>query len=137
MASLPASLDARLPSRLREVEALSRLHTQDAIEVLAEVMNSGDAPAAARVSAATALLDRGWGKSKQIVQLEDATQLMSDDSLGRSIASRLAQLAQRHGLTIEGELTPDADPADLDSRPAAIDLRDPDDPEDGDDEDED
>src|SRR5689334_13718813 len=42
---------------------LAREHTEDAIAVLAEIMADTDAPAGARVSAAKALLERGWGKA--------------------------------------------------------------------------
>jgi hypothetical protein len=36
-----------------------------AIKVLAGIMNQADGPATARVAAAQALLDRGWGKASQ------------------------------------------------------------------------
>jgi len=46
-----------------DIQALARAHSADAIAVLAEIMNNTDAPAGARLSAAKALLDRGWGKA--------------------------------------------------------------------------
>ena len=48
-----------------EIRSLARAHTESAIKVLAGVMTSEGAPHAARVSAAQALLDRGWGKPSQ------------------------------------------------------------------------
>ena len=48
-----------------EIRSLARAHTQTALKVLHGVMTSDDAPHAARVSAATAMLDRGWGKATQ------------------------------------------------------------------------
>lgn len=48
-----------------DIRSLARSHTESAINVLAGVMNEPGAPHAARVSAATALLDRGWGKPVQ------------------------------------------------------------------------
>ena len=48
-----------------EVRALARSHTRAAVSVLVVVMRSKDATAAARVSAANAILDRGWGKATQ------------------------------------------------------------------------
>lgn len=48
-----------------EIRSLARAHTASAIKTLAGIMNEKKAPAAARVSAAQALLDRGWGKSPQ------------------------------------------------------------------------
>lgn len=47
-------------------------------------MEQGDAPAAARVSAAQALLDRGWGKPQQTVDMTVRRQIakeLSDDEL--------------------------------------------------------
>ena len=48
-----------------EIRALARSHTRTAVSVLVVVMRSKDATAAARVSAANAILDRGWGKATQ------------------------------------------------------------------------
>ena len=41
---------------------MARSHTETAVRTLAGVMQQKDAPPSARVSAAAALLDRGWGK---------------------------------------------------------------------------
>src|SRR6185369_7935470 len=46
-----------------DIQSLARAHAADAIAVLAEIMNNPDASAGARLSAAKALLDRGWGKA--------------------------------------------------------------------------
>ena len=48
-----------------DIRTLAQAHTEDAIKTLAEVNKQADASPAARVSAAIALLDRGWGKSTQ------------------------------------------------------------------------
>jgi hypothetical protein len=48
-----------------EVRSLARSHHRTAVSVLIRVMRSKDATAAARVSAANAILDRGWGKATQ------------------------------------------------------------------------
>jgi hypothetical protein len=50
-----------------EIRSLARAHTESAIKVLAGIMNEVSAPHAARVSAAQALLDRGWGKAPQAI----------------------------------------------------------------------
>lgn len=47
------------------VRALARRHSRAAVKTLAAIMNNEDGPATARVSAAQALLDRGWGKAAQ------------------------------------------------------------------------
>lgn len=57
---------------LTEIRSLARSHTKTAIKVLAGIMSSKDATAAARVSAANAILDRGWGKVTQSSETGDA-----------------------------------------------------------------
>jgi hypothetical protein len=53
-----------------EIKSLARKHTETALNVLAGIMNEPKAPHAARVSAAQALLDRGWGKPDQKLEAE-------------------------------------------------------------------
>jgi hypothetical protein len=53
-----------------EIKSLARKHTETALKVLAGIMNQSDAPAPARVAAAQALLDRGWGKATQFIEAE-------------------------------------------------------------------
>jgi len=50
-----------------EIASLARSFTKPALKTLAAIMRQPKAPAAARVQAAVALLDRGWGKPKQMV----------------------------------------------------------------------
>jgi hypothetical protein len=45
------------------IRNLARAHADAAIQVLVEIMSQPDAPAGARLSAAKALLDLGWGKA--------------------------------------------------------------------------
>jgi hypothetical protein len=52
----------KIPADLR---SLARGHTEPCIKVLAGILSQEAAPAAARVSAASALLDRGWGGVKR------------------------------------------------------------------------
>jgi hypothetical protein len=59
-------LAAKLTTRAAaEIKALARKHSRAAVKVLAAIMNNEEGPATARVSAAQALLDRGWGKAAQ------------------------------------------------------------------------
>jgi hypothetical protein len=58
---------------LTEIRSLARSHTNTALNVLVGIMRSKDATAAARVSAANAILDRGWGKATQPVGNDDGT----------------------------------------------------------------
>jgi hypothetical protein len=53
-----------------EIASLARSHTRKAVRVLASIMNMPDSPHHARVAAAVALLDRGWGKPKQSHEAE-------------------------------------------------------------------
>ena len=53
-----------------EIASLARMHTKKAVKTLAAIMNEPSAPYAARVAAAEALLDRGWGKPKQSHEAE-------------------------------------------------------------------
>jgi xanthine/CO dehydrogenase XdhC/CoxF family maturation factor len=54
-----------------DIRSLARAQTELAIRTLTGVCGSKAAPAAARVSAANALLDRGWGKPAQTHTGED------------------------------------------------------------------
>ena len=56
---------ARTPADIR---ALARGHTRTALKVLVGIMRSDDATPAVRLSAANALLDRGWGKAAQPIE---------------------------------------------------------------------
>jgi Family of unknown function (DUF5681) len=53
------------PKRDREIEELTRQHTPEVIAALVGICSDPKAPPAARVAAATAILDRGWGKPRQ------------------------------------------------------------------------
>jgi hypothetical protein len=53
---------------LTEIRSLARSHTRTAINALVGVMKAKDATHAARVSAANAILDRGWGKAPQALE---------------------------------------------------------------------
>lgn len=58
-----------------DIRSLARGHTRKALSVLAAVMSADDAPHSARVAAAIALLDRGWGKPMQ--QIEHSGEIAS------------------------------------------------------------
>jgi len=53
------------PKDVAEVVALARTYTAEAVSGLAAIARDKKAPAAARVTAWTGLLDRGWGKPPQ------------------------------------------------------------------------
>lgn len=60
-----------------EIKSLARSHTETALRVLAGIMQQDDAPAAARVAAAQALLDRGWGKATQFIEAETSVRYVA------------------------------------------------------------
>lgn len=88
-----------------DIRSLARSHTDTALKTLAGIMNQDDAPAASRVAAACALLDRGWGKPNQT----------TDITVRRVIAKELAddELADIALGSGEGTDTPPIDPAQL------------------------
>ena len=64
----PRGSPNKATSALREI---AQAYTVEAVEALAAVMRDASAPHAARVSAATALLDRGHGRPTQPVAGDD------------------------------------------------------------------
>src|SRR6476619_5015818 len=61
------------PKVAAEVKELARAHTGVAIESLVSIMTNAKSAPAARVSAANALLDRGYGKPPQHLTGESGT----------------------------------------------------------------
>ena len=61
-----------MPSRPKfvDIRSYARKFTVEALETLAHVMRQPKSPPAARVMAANALLDRGWGKAAQLVAVD-------------------------------------------------------------------
>jgi hypothetical protein len=55
------------PGGLGEIREIAREHTEPAIGILVAVMNDQQAAPSSRVAAATALLDRGWGRPAQTI----------------------------------------------------------------------
>jgi hypothetical protein len=51
-----------------EVRDLARTYTEEAVRTLVTIMRSDRSPAAARVAAAQAVLDRGWGRPVQALE---------------------------------------------------------------------
>jgi Family of unknown function (DUF5681) len=60
------------PKVVAQVRELAREHTAEAIQTLVSIMTDPKSAPAARVSAANALLDRGYGKPPQHVTGENA-----------------------------------------------------------------
>ena len=65
---LRPAMTCQMPRAVTEIRSLARSHTRTALNVLVGVMRSKDATATAKVSAANAILDRGWGKATQAIE---------------------------------------------------------------------
>jgi hypothetical protein len=73
------------PKVVGEIRALAREHTAAALEALVEIVGSKKAPPAARVAAANAILDRGYGRPEAKI---DAT-LEQNNSAADSVFARM------------------------------------------------
>ena len=82
------------PKEVGHVKELARQHTAEAISLLSRIMNDPKEPAAARVRAAEALLDRGWGRPAQQISGEFN---LNRDVRDYSTAELLAFLASHPG----------------------------------------
>jgi hypothetical protein len=54
----------------KDLSAEAKKHAEAALQVLVSVAQSARTPAAARVAAATAILDRGYGKPRQSMEID-------------------------------------------------------------------
>jgi hypothetical protein len=73
-----------------ELQKLARTHTPTALATLVEIMSNAASPPNARVTAAVALLDRGYGRPSTAVFVEMIPQSSSGDRealLGTIVAS--------------------------------------------------
>ena len=58
------------PRVIGEIRDLARQHTEAALKALAEIVANEKCPPAARVAAATAILDRGYGRAPQSLTVQ-------------------------------------------------------------------
>ena len=63
--------DVWMPKAITEIRSLARSRTKSALDVLIAVMRNTKSPPAARIAAANAILDRGWGKPPQAIHNGD------------------------------------------------------------------
>lgn len=80
------------------LEALARPYAADALAVLHDVMHDDQAPAAARVSAADKVLDRGFGKPLQTIGVQSL-----DDINDLAALEKLEQEERERLMILEGE----------------------------------
>ena len=74
----------RLPDG-RSLSDVAKEHTPAALRALVSILRDKQSPAAARVQAATALLDRGWGRPHQSVSAELTGTMSMADQVRRGI----------------------------------------------------
>jgi len=83
------------PRTEQHVVRLARKHTERAISLLVKVFEDDAAPVAARVTAAQAVLDRGWGKPRQEVEGRHSIQV----NLGQQHLEAIRALSQQAACT--------------------------------------
>ena len=97
---LPVSIaDQEIPLTSKDLQRLAKGRTEAALRTLEQIMLDPGAPASARAAAATALLDRGWGKPTQTTETRsvDLTALHLD-----ALQQHLRE-ARAERLTLEGQ----------------------------------
>ncbi len=77
------------PAVLGDLREAARGYSQEALEILAAVMRDPKAPPAARVTAARELLDRGFGRAVQAVDVNTKV------DLGQTAAQVLLELSAK------------------------------------------
>ena len=87
------------PKVLGDVQELARQKSPEAITTLANIMHDEKAPSAARVAAANALLDRGYGKptqpiSQTLAKVDPSS--ISDEELAAIAMNGVSVNAQAH-----------------------------------------
>ncbi len=60
------------------IRELARAHTEIALLTLVEIIQNKKAPPSARVHAASAILDRGWGKPSQYIESVNVNLTLAD-----------------------------------------------------------
>lgn len=93
------------PKAAYDLQELARERTLKALDTLTTIMESEDAPPAARVGAACALLDRAYGKPVQMTEITGRdggpieTKELSDMELAREVAFLLTSAVKQQEAT--------------------------------------
>ncbi len=96
-----ATVEAR--KAIADLRVLARSVAPDAIQALVDVMSNPKSPPAARVRAATAILDRGYGRPGQEVKVSAETAFASYD-LTRLSDQELAEMMRILSIAKRSEL---------------------------------
>jgi hypothetical protein len=101
-----------MPKMLTDIRALARAHGPSMINVLASIARQKTAPPSARVSAASTLLDRGYGKAEQPSETNSdiqitIRQILDGTAQPKLVKGRVIEHAQpevrQQGRTVENE----------------------------------
>ena len=88
------------PKALGDLRELAREHTASALQVLLKVMEDPKAASSARVGAASAVLDRGWGRAPQSFEINQESKVPGNPGL---LSSALLSLIKPVGGEIENK----------------------------------
>ena len=96
------------PPIIRDLKEAAKAHTRQALNTLVSVMNDPGAAQASRITAAVALLDRGWGRPQQNIEArvenvdiaKSAAQVLMDLSR-RAKESKLQDLKDKEAIIID------------------------------------
>ena len=91
------------PRIIGEIRDLARTHAEDAIAALAEIATDRSGPPSARVSAASELLNRGYGRPPQAVAIAGASSLADQHLEALKLLADKARKEQE-ARVIEGEI---------------------------------
>ena len=91
------------PRIIGEIRDLARTHAEDAIGALAEIATDRSAPPSARVSAASELLNRGYGRPPQAIAIAGPASLADQHLAALKMLSERAR-AEQEGRLIEGHV---------------------------------
>ncbi len=83
------------PKQYLDIKAFARKHGPDAVSILARIMRNKKAPVTARIQAAGMLLDRGYGRPAQKIDIQA---IMGAIDLTRLSDSQLEQMEGLIGL---------------------------------------
>src|SRR5215471_5155902 len=104
-----------------EIRTLARSYTKAAINTLVGIMRQPKARPAARVMAANALLDRGWGKAAQLVAVDGEIRQLVEVKLNVVTPNNLEQTTTK--LLTNPEKPNDINAVDLSDTERAVERR--------------
>jgi hypothetical protein len=92
---------------IADVKAAARELTPQALGTLQEIMEDKSAPPAARVTAATEILSRGWGRPAQRLEAEAGNGTISFLAVVQASFSPEVEARARERMLLEGHAIPD------------------------------